>query len=123
MRPQFLVGMVLVAFLALAVLANVDARAPKKEVKVDYSQVAAGGPGVSNVVRDKKGRILSVLIVGRSRISTVLGATKGKEIAARRASLAADAEFVKWLGSKVDVRESDKDETTLFLEGAEDNDK
>lgn len=122
MRPQLLGGVVLVGVLALTSVSPAEEKVAKEE-KVDYEKVAAGGPGVSNVVRDRKGRIVSVLIVGRSRISTVLGAAKGKEVAQQRASLMADAEFSKWLGSKVEVHESDKNETTLFLEGSEENDK
>jgi hypothetical protein len=121
MGLQQLGGMVVLGLVALASLSRGAAPAPDKD-RVDYSQVAAGGPGVSSVVRDEKGRILSVLVVGRSRISTVLGAGKGKEVALQQASLQADSEFVKWLDSKVEVHENAQNETTLFLEGSEEND-
>jgi hypothetical protein len=81
MYEQRLSGMVMFALVALSSLSRGDAPAPGKADRNDYSQVTAGGPGVSSVVRDEKGRILSVLVVGRSRISTVLGAGKGKEVA------------------------------------------
>jgi hypothetical protein len=125
MRLHLLGGVVFMGLLAVTAISKAQDKADKakKDNKVDYAKVAAGGPGVSNVVRDAKGRILSVLVVGRSRISTVLGAAKGKEIAQQRASLQADAEFVKWLGSKVEVHENAQNETTLFLEGSEENDK
>jgi hypothetical protein len=122
MRQKWLGGLVVLGLVALASLSGGAAPAPGKD-RIDYSQVAAAGPGVSSVVRDDKGRILSVLVVGRSRISTVLGAGKGKEVALQRASLQADSEFVKWLGSKVEVHENAQNETTLFLEGSEANDR
>jgi hypothetical protein len=122
MHQQRLGGMVVLGLVALASLSRGAAPVLGKD-KVDYSKVAAGGPGVSSVVRDDKGRIHSVLVVGRSRISTVLGAGKGKEVTLQRASLQADSEFVKWLGSKVEVHENAQTETTLFLEGSEENDR
>jgi hypothetical protein len=124
MRSALLRGFLLWTLLALLPFCPGNAQPPEKPEKsaaVEYEKVAGGGPGVSGVVRDEQGRIRSVLVVGRSRISTVLGAAKGKEVALQRASLAADVEFVKWLGSKVEVHESLSKETTLFLEG-EDND-
>src|SRR5262249_57301800 len=96
MRRRLSTGIVLVGVLALTSFSTGDDK-PAKKAKFDYEKAAAGGPGVSNVVRDKKGRILSVLIVGRSRLSTVLGAAKGQEVAAQRASLMADARFVQRL--------------------------
>src|SRR5262249_11545353 len=122
MKTRLLGGLMLLGLVVLLSFSQGHAQAPQKAARVNYSKVAAGGPGVSNVVCDDKGRIVSALIVGRSRISTVLGASRGKEVALQRASLVADAEFVKWLGSKVSVHESDRSEATLFLQGAESND-
>jgi nitrogen regulatory protein PII len=96
---------------------------PKARKIVDLSKVAEAGPGVYNIEFDAKGRIVSMLAVGSSRISTVLGAAKGKEVARQRASLQADAEFVKFLKAEVRVCEKTDDETVLFLEGNEGNDK
>jgi hypothetical protein len=121
---QGIVFVVAAVLLAFAPAASADDR--DREVKkdgIDYSKIAEAGPGVYKVVTDKAGRIQSCLVVGSSRISTVLGAAKGKEVARQRAALQADAEFVKWLKSEVSVHETRQDEAVLFLEGNEDNDK
>ena len=81
------------------------------------------GPGVHNIKKDGKGRVQSLVVVGQSRISTVLGAAKGKELARKRAEQSAKAAFVKWLGEAVVVCENAENETTLFLQGEESNDK
>jgi len=94
-----------------------------KARKVDPAKIAEAGPGVYNIEFDAKGRITSLLVVGTARISTVLGAAKGKEVARTRASLACDAEFVKFLKSEVKAYEKTEDETVIFLEGNEGNDK
>jgi hypothetical protein len=117
----FVVVAVLLAFASTVSADDKDKEA--KKAAIDYSKIAEAGPGVYKVVTDLAGRILSCLVVGSSRISTVLGAAKGKEIARQRAALQADVEFVKWLKAKVSVHERREDETILFLEGHEDNDK
>ena len=83
------------------------------------------GPGVppANIKRDSKGRVQSLVVIGQARLSTVLGAAKGKEMARKKARQSANAEFVKWLGEKVEVHESQDNEATLFLQGEEGNDK
>jgi MinD-like ATPase involved in chromosome partitioning or flagellar assembly len=113
------------AFLVLAFAVDVarGEEKVKEAAKIDYSEIAEAGPGVYKVVTDKAGRIQSCLVVGSSRISTVLGAAKGKEIARQRAALQADAEFIKWLKAEVSVHETRQDEIILFLEGNKENDK
>lgn len=86
-------------------------------------KIAELGPGVYKVKQDKKGRIQSCIVVGSSRISTVLGKSKGLQTAQQRAALDARGEFVKWIKDKVEIHESSSDETTLFLEGSEENDE
>lgn len=81
------------------------------------------GPTVHIRKKDAKGRVERLIVVGQGRISTVLGAAKGNEMARKKAALSARAEFVKWLGEKVEVRENAENEATLFLTGAEENDK
>jgi hypothetical protein len=81
------------------------------------------GPGVHKIKKDSKGRVQSLIVVGQSRISTVLGAAKGKEVARKRAEQSAKAKFVQWLGEAVIVCENAQNETTLFLQGEESNDK
>lgn len=87
------------------------------------SNIAALGPGVHSIKTSEKGKITSCIIVGHSRISTALGKAKGLEIARQRAEMDAKAQFVKWLKEKVSVRAGTDDETIVFLEGSEDNDK
>jgi hypothetical protein len=94
-----------------------------KARKTDFGKIARLGPGVYKIKFDKIGRIQSAIVVGTSRISTVLGAAKGKEVARQRADLRANGEFVKWLKSKVSVHQKDEATTALFLEGREENDK
>jgi hypothetical protein len=108
---------------SVSVAADDKNKDPKARKLVDYSKVAEAGAGVYNIEFDPKGRIVSMLAVGTSRISTVLGAAKGKEIARQRASLQADAEFIKFLKAEVSIHEKTDDETVLFLEGNEGNDK
>jgi len=120
----FLAMSVVIAGLA-AIRAEDKAPAQKdpKSRKVDLEKIAGAGPGVYNIEFDDKGRIATMYVVGTSRISTVLGAAKGKEVARQRASQQADAEFVKFLKTEVKVYEKTEDETVLFLEGNEGNDK
>ena len=106
---------------SVSVAADEKNKDPKAR-KVDLSKIASYPPGVYNIQFDDKGQITSLLVVGTSRISTVLGAAKGKELANQRASLQADAEFVKFLKAEVKVYEKTEDETAIFLEGNEGND-
>ena len=77
------------------------------------------GPGVYAVEKDKKGRILSCIVVGQSRISTVLGKGKGLEVARQKADLDSSAQFVKWLKEEVTVKLSSDEETVVLMEGTE----
>jgi hypothetical protein len=114
------------ALCAAAALLPADEKSPteKQASKADdYSMIAQAGPGVYKIDFDKQGRIQSCIVVGSSRISTALGAAKGKEVARQRAELRAKAELVKWLKEKVSVHQKSEDETIIFLEGNEENDK
>lgn len=132
MKAKGLLGMVVVAVVFGSFAVTVYA-AEKKDrgtasedrssVKEEMDALVQLGPGVQNVKKDAKGRVRTLVVVGQSRISTVLGAAKGKEIARKKAAQSARAEFVKWLNDKGEVRESQENETTLFLTGAEENDK
>jgi hypothetical protein len=124
MRLRVLLALSLSVLLFATALPAEDKNPDKQAVKkVDYSQIAQAGPGVYKVEFDKHGRIQSCIVAGSSRISTVLGAAKGLEVARQRAELRAKAEFIKWLKEKVSVYQKSDDETILFLEGNEDNDK
>jgi hypothetical protein len=86
-------------------------------------KIARLGPGVHAVKKDRQGRIQSCMIVGESRISTVLGKAKGLETARGRARLDASAQFIKWLKEDISVHEKSEDETILFVEGSKENDE
>lgn len=83
------------------------------------SKLIALGPGVHSVIKDKNGQIVSCVVVGQSRISTVLGKAKGLEVARDKATLACSAEFVKWLTEEVNIFQSAEDETIILLTGGE----
>ncbi len=91
----------------------------KSGAEQEMARIAALGPGVNTIQKDKKGRITSCIVVGQSRISTVLGKSKGLEVARKRADLNASAEFVKWLKQHVTFFQSTDDETVFLLEGKE----
>ncbi len=95
----------------------------KPSVEEAMRNIARLGPGVHAIKTDKKGRILSCMVVGQARISTVLGKSKGIEMARDRANLATSAEFVKWLKEEVSVHQANEEEAVLFIEGSEENDE
>lgn len=91
-------------------------------VEEAMAKIADLGPGVHNIVKDKKGRIKSCVIVGQARISTALGKSKGIELARDKANLACSAEFVKWLKEEVSVFQSTDDQSVILMEGSEGDD-
>ena len=62
----------------------------------------------------------SCVIVGQSRISTVLGTAKGLEIAKKRAKMNAQSEFVRWMKTSVAAVQLMSDSSLVVLKG---NDK
>lgn len=106
--------------LAQAQEAEKGEKAPSVEEAM--AKIANLGPGVHNVVKDKKGRIKSCVVVGQARISTVLGKAKGIENARDKANLSCSTEFVKWLKEDVNVYLSNDEETVTLLEGEEGQD-
>ena len=64
---------------------NEDAESKAASVEEKMDNLVKQGPGVHNIKKDDKGRVQSLIVVGQSRISTVLGAAKGKEIARKKA--------------------------------------
>lgn len=114
--------LLLACFLILPVTASTRAQEPAAErpsADQAMSKIASLGPGVHAIKKDKKGRIVSCVVVGQSRISTVLGKAKGLEVARKRANLNASAEFVKWLKENVTFVEDTDDQTISLLEGTE----
>ncbi len=91
-------------------------------VEEQMAKIAALGPGVHNIQKNKKGNITAFVVVGQARISTSLGKAKGLELARNKANLACSAEFVKWLKEEVSVYESNDEETVILLEGSEEGD-
>jgi hypothetical protein len=100
-----------------------DTASEESAVQKQLANIAALGPGVHAIQKDKKGRIHSCIVVGQSRISTALGKAKGLEVARKRADLSVSAEFVKFLKEKVTVVENLHDETITLLEGTEEDNK
>ena len=101
-----------VVFVTVCSCLNVNA----KEA-VDWDKVAELGNGVRRIKKDDKGKVKSFVVVGTSRISTVLGAVKGEDIARRRARLQAKAEIVKWINEKISTIEKSGDDTIITLKG------
>lgn len=91
-------------------------------IEEQMAKIAALGPGVHNVQKNKKGHITAFVVVGQGRISTVLGKAKGLENARNKANLDCSAQFVKWLKEEVNIYESSDEETVILLEGSEEGD-
>ena len=120
---QFVPATVVALSFAL-VVATVSADDPKAgSVEEQMDNLVKQGPGVHNIKKDSKGRVQSLVVVGQARISTVLGAAKGKEMARKKAEQSAKAQFVKWVGDSVEVHENQDNEATLFVQGDQGNDK
>ena len=94
----------------------------KQAVQQRLSAIGDMGAGVYEIKTDKKGRIVSCVVVGKARISTVVGKTKGLEIAREKAVLGASAEYVRWLKQDVSVYSSSDDETVILIGGTEEGD-
>lgn len=88
-------------------------------IEEQMAKLAALGPDVYHVKKDKKGRIISCIVVGQARISTALGKAKGLELARDKANLDCSAQFVKWLKEDVKVYQSNDEETVTLLDGSE----
>jgi hypothetical protein len=114
--------------LLVVMLSTTEGGAREQDKKADevaqgFSKIAATGPGVHAIKKDTKGRIVSCVIVGSARISTVLGKANGLETARTQARLACGGEFRKWIKEKVTVCEKLESETIVLLEGAEEANK
>ena len=80
-------------------------------------QLADLGPGVHKIKKDDGGHLQSCVIVGQSRISTVLGTAKGLEVARKRARMNAQAEFVRWMKTAVAAVQLMSDSSMVVLKG------
>ena len=112
---------VLACFLAMAIPSIAFGQEDEggSDVAKKMKRIAALGPGVHEVQKDKKGQITSCIIVGQARISTALGKAKGIELARDKANLDCSAQFVKWLKEEVSVYQSNEDESIILMEGSE----
>jgi hypothetical protein len=126
MLRRFLALSLVALFVTAALLPADDNPQEKKDDKAAlYARLAGGPSGVckTEMEKDNKGRISAVLVVGKSRISTVLGKAKGIEIAQQRAVNDAKGKFMQWLKEDVSVRQGQDDETVVLLEGMEEDGK
>ena len=92
-------------------------------IEEQMAKIVKLGAGVHNVQKDKKGHIVSCVVVGQARISTSLGKSKGLELARNKANLDCSAQFVKWLKEEARIYESNEDGTVLLMEGEEGSDE
>ena len=99
--------------------ADEEGSPPKPSAQERMAKYIDLGPGVHAIKKDEAGRIVSCVVVGQSRISTVLGRAKGLELARDKANLLASAEFVKWLNGGVSVRQSADEDAVILIEGSE----
>lgn len=100
-----------------------DATAQENAAKTQDSiqELAELGPGVHRVKKTANNVFKSCVVVGQARISTVLGKSKGLEIAHRRAELQAESKFVSWLKTHASSVRSRGDEADFILKGDRNN--
>ena len=91
-------------------------------IEEQMAKIAKLDAGVHKIQKDKKGHIVSCVVVGQARISTSLGKAKGLELARNKANLDCSAQFVKWLKEDVQINESGGDESVVLMEGTEGDD-
>lgn len=88
----------------------------QEKTQTDWEKVAELG-GVQRVKKDKNGVIQSFVVGGKARISNVLGPVKGVAVAREKATLQAKAEIVKWMKEKVTVKQRNKENSIILVEG------
>ncbi len=125
MLRRFLALSLVALFITAALLPADNPQDKKDDKEALYARLAGGPSGVckTEMEKDNKGRIGAVLVVGKSRISTVLGKAKGLEIAQQRAVNDAKGKFMQWLKEDVTIRQGQDDETVILLEGMEEDGK
>jgi hypothetical protein len=102
-----------------------EPREKKEDRAAYYERISQGPSGVrkTEIEKDDKGRVTSILIVGKADISTVLGLAKGIRLAEKRAVNDAKGAFLKWLEEEASVRETEDNETVVMTEGAKETGK
>lgn len=74
------------------------------------------GPGVQKIKKAPNGAITSLVVIGQSKISTVLGKARGLETARRNAELSARGAFTKWLKTESSIIELSEQEGVILAE-------
>ena len=109
MKMKLMLGLVLVAFVCGVSYAQED----------QIKQMANLGPGVHKIKTDETtGALISCVVVGQARITTVLGLNKGLITARRDARLSAENEFTKWVETNSQGVQGKGDEQTILIQGA-----
>jgi|GEM_PF-1769177 len=85
------------------------------KIIADYAD--SGIDGVVDIVKNKDGEIVKMVVVGAAKISTVLGAADGLQTARNEARLRAVGKFRQFLEEKVSVTETTETERVIKLEG------
>jgi hypothetical protein len=80
---------------------------PADSSEEQYAKVAEGPKGVSQAQRDKKGRVVSCLVVGKAPIREALQDARGMEMVRRRAQLCAYRCYIAWLKEDVRVKQNE----------------
>jgi hypothetical protein len=102
---------------------DIDDSDKDKEVSVK-DRYKALPLGVSVVQKDKKGKIISLVVSGRARVTTVLGVEQGIELAEVKADLDCDARFIAWMNkSNVRISVEGNREFLVVTEEGEDSGK
>ena len=126
----FLFFLTLATFTASAVAAEPVATAPAAVVdgpaigdshptldKIISDYADSGIDGVVDIVKNKEGEIVKMVVVGAAKITTVLGAADGLQTARNEARLRAVGKFRQFLEEKVSVTETSETERTIRLQG------
>ena len=97
------------------------ARAVAAEQKVDRL-INGNLFGIQSIKKDGKGRIVSVVSIGRAPVTTALTKARAKNQAFKRADAAARAEFMKWLTTAVVYTRIDDESVAILQKGASQGD-
>jgi hypothetical protein len=85
MKTSLLLATAIAVVLAASPVWADDKDKKDADVEKALSRIAKLGPGVHAIKKDKQGRVMSCIIVGQARISTVLGKAKGLQDARDKA--------------------------------------
>ena len=120
-----LVGCVLVGAAVIAPIGAAEnkgdgvanAAAPAKAEQRISQYVNGNLFGIQNIKKDAKGRIVSLVSIGRAPISSSLTKARAKNQAFKKADAQARAEFIKWLTTVVVYTRIDQDEVAITQRG------